>query len=104
MTSTRSTSLTISSMAETGVAGLIATPGLAPASRTICTTRWMWALDSACTVIMSAPACAISSTYRSGGVTIMCTSRGRVVQRRMACTMAGPKVRVGTNRPSITST
>ena len=104
MTSTRSTSARISLSADAGVAGLMATPARAPRPRICCARRCKCGVASWWTVMMSAPAAAKSATSRSGSTIIRCTSNGRSVCGRMAATTAGPMVRFGTNRPSMTST
>ena len=52
----------------------------------------------------SAPASRKASRYGSAGAIIRCTSNGIVVYGRMALTMSGPSVMLGTKWPSITST
>ena len=79
MTSTMSTSSTISSMADTGVAGLSATPTVFFSARIACSVRCRCRVASTCTVSPAAPALANVSRYRSGASTIRCTSRGSVV-------------------------
>src|SRR5688500_6631319 len=54
--------------------------------------------------MISASAAVSSSTYFSGSTIMRCTSSGRCVAARTALTTIGPMVRLGTKRPSITST
>ena len=90
-------------MASNGVSGLAANPTLSPSSR-------IWAISSAvrptstCTVQPSAPASRNGSRYRAGSVIIRWVSKNRSVCSRSDETTGGPMVRLGTKRPSMTST
>src|SRR6266478_10088137 len=104
MTRTCSTSPSISSSTEAGVAGLITTPARFPRALIRCTVRCRLALPSQWTRKESDPASANAPRSASGPVTIRCVSSGRRVTRRTDCTTAGPIERLGTKCPSMTST
>src|SRR5664280_2571796 len=103
ITRRKPTSGQTSSRAATGVAGLIATPGTAPSAWMRPRVRWRCVTASTCTAIRPAPATANGSTKSSAFVTIRWTSSGNSVSRRTAAHRPGPKVRLGTKCPSITS-
>mmetsp|Transcript_20675 Transcript_20675/g.45362 ORF Transcript_20675/g.45362 Transcript_20675/m.45362 type:complete len:219 (+) Transcript_20675:214-870(+) len=107
MMSTRSTSARTYSMAERGVPGFRATPARQPRLFTKFTVRWrcVVAALSQCTVMMSAPALAKSSTRCSASTIIRWQSKRAFGSLfRSDSTTSGPMVMLGTKRPSITST
>src|SRR5215471_3140482 len=104
MTRTCSTSTSISSSTDAGVAGLMTTPARLPRALIRCTVRCRFGLPSQWTRSESDPASANVSRNASGSDTMRCVSSGRRVTRRTDCTMAGPIERLGTKCPSMTST
>src|SRR6185437_3282990 len=104
MMSSRSRSDATSRTISSGMDGFTATPARQPNSLMRQIWRCRWGATSACSVSVAAPAAANVSKYRSGSMTIMCTSSGSsVIPRSVSITLA-PNVRLGTKRPSITST
>jgi hypothetical protein len=87
-----------------GVAINPATPARLPSARIACSERWRCGPASACTVMLSAPAWAKAARNGSAGAIIRCTSMSFLVSGRMAATISGPMVMLGTKWPSITST
>ena len=87
-----------------GVPGFTLSPALSPRARIALAAAIGSATVSMCTIRWLAPAVAKASRNRRGSTIIKCTSRGSRVSRRIASTTIGPKVRLGTNCPSIMST
>ena len=103
MTRTMSMRSRTFSTADAGVAGLRATAAVAPSERMLSRVRCRWVHASACTMRREQPAFTYSAAMTSGVSTIRCASKGRSQWRRAAAITSGPKVRFGTNWPSITS-
>src|SRR5205807_1063526 len=70
----------------------------------VCTVLYRELVASTCTSIKVAPALANASRNSSGRSIIRWASIGSLVARRTASTTWGPKVRLGTKWPSMTST
>src|SRR5690606_1493228 len=104
ITRTMSTSSRTYSTEEGWVAGLSATAGRAPSLRICCSVRCRCVQASTWTVTMSAPASTKAGMSFSGSTIIRCTSSGFFATCATASTTMGPMVRLGTKRPSITST
>ena len=95
-----------SSSAATGVAGFSVTPARQPRSWMAWRVRCRCGQVSTCTVMLSAPAAANWSMWRSGCSIIRCTSAKPPrswIRPVMSATIFGPKVITGTKWPSITS-
>lgn len=90
-------------MADSGVEGTREIPGLRPSLRIASQCRWAWTVASTWKVMRSAPASAKGAIRDSGSTVMRWTSKGSVEQPRRSATILGPKLRFGTNRPSMTS-
>ncbi len=86
-----------------GVAGFRVTPDLMPYSLIDWSVLCRCGQVSWWTIIWSAPALTKSSIYFSGSTIIKWTSRNMLVIGLIAATTPGPKLILGTKRPSITS-
>src|SRR6516162_1155719 len=104
MTRTWSRSGRISSSTAAEVAGLMAAPTDFPNALMRCTVRDRSLFPSQWTRKESVPACANSSTKKSGLKIIRCVSSGRRVTLRSDSTITAPSERFGTKCPSMTST
>ena len=103
MTRMMSSSSRYGSSADSGVAGLTASPAARPAARM---RRRVGAISSSIStwkVIESQPASRYSSRKRPGSSTIRCASNGSSVRGRRCLMVFAPNVRFGTKWASMTS-